>query len=229
MLEYKFYYWDVPFRGNFIQISLEEVKAQYRRYEATEIYPEKSLKIHHPGMAPPYLYDCKTKKFLAQMPAILMSLGDKYGYLPKRSEARALALKTILDCNDVLMEITHCYGMEMWNRKDWKQFRSKRLAHWMRIFEKTGLESGLKGDKGFLLGSKISVADIATAALFGTMVHCFPQLVKDLNKNAPLIAKLCQRIEARPRIRAFLERQRREYGKAYCGGQIEASLRQMME
>jgi glutathione S-transferase len=146
MLDYKFYYWEVPFRGNFIQIFLEEVKAQYERHEATEIYPEKSLKIRHPGMAPPYLYDCKTKKYLAQMPAILLYLGGKYGYLPKRPETLALAFKTILDCNDVLLEITNCYGMEMWDKKNWKTFRSKRLAQWMTIFEKTGLEYGLKAD-----------------------------------------------------------------------------------
>lgn len=229
MLEYKFYYWDVPFRGNFIQTFLEEVEAKYERHDATEIYPERSLKIRNPGMAPPYLYECKNKKYLAQMPAILMHLGKKYDYLPKRPETLTLALKTILDCNDVLIEITNCNGMEMWNKKSWKEFRSNRLSRWMKIFEKTGLEHGLKGDKGFLLGSAISVADIATTALFGTLVYCFPELANDLRKNAPHITTLCQRIEARPSIQPFLERQRQEYGKAYCGGQIERSLREMIE
>jgi glutathione S-transferase len=195
MLEYKLYYWDVPFRGNFIQIFLEEVQAKY----------------------------------LAQMPAILMHLGKKYDYLPKKPETLTLALKTILDCNDVLIEITNCNGMEVWARKNWKEFRSNRLPRWMKIFEKTGLEHGLKGDKGFLLGSTISVADIATTALFGTLVYCFPELASDLHKNAPHITTLCQRIEARPSIQPFLERQRQEYGNAYCGGQIERSLREMIE
>jgi glutathione S-transferase len=229
MLEYKFYYWDVPFRGNFIQIFLEEVNANYKRHDATEIYPEKSLKISNPGMAPPYLYDCNGKKYYAQMPAILMHLGKKYDYLPKRPETLTLALKTILDCNDVLIEITNCYGMEMWNKQKWKTFQSYRLSLWMKIFEKTGLEHGLKNSKGFLLGPTISVADIATTALFGTMVYCFPELANDLHKNAPHIATLCQRIEARPSVQLFLEKQRQAYGKAYCGGQIEHSLREVIE
>jgi glutathione S-transferase len=118
--------------------------------------------------------------------------------------------------------------MEMWNKKKWNEFRSNRLPRWMKIFEKTGLEHGLKGDKGFLLGSTISVADIATTALFGTLVYCFFELANDLHKNAPHITTLCQRIEARPSIQPFLERQREEYGKAYCGGQIERSLREMI-
>ena len=229
MLEYKFYYWDVPFRGNFIELFLAEVNAKFQRHDPTGIYPEKGLKVRNPGMAPPYLYDCKTKKYFTQMPAILMYLGQKYGYLPKQPEALALALKTILDCNDVLMEITRCYGMEMWNPKEWKEFRFNRLSRWMKIFEKTGRDHGLKMNQGYLLGSRISVADMATTALFGTLMHCFSPLARDLEKNAPRIFRLCHRIEARPPIQAFLESQRQEYGKAYCGGQIERSLQEMME
>ena len=228
MLEYKFYYWNVPFRGNFIEIFLHEVRANYKRLDPTQIYPEKSLKISSPGMAPPYLYDCKNKKYLAQMPAILMYLGNQYNYLPKRPRVLALAFKTIMDCHDVLAEITRYYGMKMWDKKNWREFRSRRLSRWMRIFEKTGREHRLKKNQGFLLGSTLSVADIATTALFGTMIHCFPEMAKDLNDNAPNIAQLCQRIEARPYIHPFLVKQRREYGKAYCGGQIERSLRDMI-
>lgn len=229
MLDYKLYYWDLPFRGNFIQLFLEEVAAKYEKHDATGIYPERSLKIRSPGMAPPYLYECKSKAYFAQMPAILMHLGREYDYLPKRAETHTLALKTILDSNDILMEITNYNGMQMWDEKSWDEFRYSRLPDWMKIFEKTGLEHGLKGEKGFLLGATISVADIATAALFGTMVHSFPELEEDLQENAPHIATLCRRIETRPAIRRFLDKQRQEYGNGYCGGQIERSLRKMIE
>jgi len=225
---YKFYYWDAPFRGNFVELMLADVNAKYTRHDATVIYPGKSLKISSPGMAPPYLYDCETKDYLAQMPAILMYLGKKYDYLPKRSKTLALALKIILDCNDVLCEITRFYGMMMWDKKSWSEFRSSRLARWMQIFEKTGLEQGLEENKGFLLGKTITVADIATTALFGTLVYCFPPLADDLRLHAPHIAQLIQRIEARPRIQSFLMRQREIYGNTYCGGQIEKSLRKMI-
>ncbi|MFC6633355.1 glutathione S-transferase family protein [Microbulbifer taiwanensis] len=228
MLEYKLYYWDLPFRGNFIQLFLEEVGAGYKRCDATDIYPGRSLSIRNPGMAPPYLYECKSKTYFAQMPAILMHLGREYDYLPKRAEPHTLALKVILDCNDVLMEITNYNGMVMWEKSNWEEFRYSRLPDWMAIFEKTGLEHGLNGDRGFLLGSTISVADIATAALFGTMIHAFPALESDLQENAPCIASLCRRVEARPAIQRFLAEQRAALGNGYCGGQIEASLRKML-
>ena len=229
MLDYKLYYWDLPFRGNFIQLFLEEVGAKYERHDATDIYPDRSLKIKNPGMAPPYLYECKSKTYFAQMPAILMHLGREYDYLPKRAETHTLALKTILDSNDVLMEITNFNGMAMWEKSSWDEFRYTRLPDWMQIFEITGLAHGLKASEGFLLGSTLSVADIATSALFGTLVHSFPELEGDLQEHAPHVASLCQRVEARPNIRRFLAKQRQENGNGYCGGQIERSLRRMIE
>jgi len=229
MLDYKLYYWDLPFRGNFLQLLLEDVGANYKKFDASDVYPARGLTIKNPGMAPPYLYDCQGKTWYAQMPAILMHLGRKYDYLPKRAETLTLALKTILDANDVLMEITNYNGSMMWQKSTWEEFRCGRLADWMQIFEKTGNDHGLKGGAGFLLGARISVADIAVAALFGTMVHSFPTLRGDLQEHAPNIAILCQRIEARPAILHFLDRQREESGRGYCGGQIEGSLRKMIE
>ena len=228
MTHYILYYWDVPFRGIFPQLFLEEINADYQRLDASEIYPEKSLKIHHPAMAPPYLFDAKSQKYLAQMPAILMHLAREHDYLPKRTQTLDLALKTILDCNDVLMEITNFFGQKMWNAKDWQEFRTHRLARWMKIFELTGLDHGLKAEKGFLLGSKISVADIATTALFGTLIHSFPPLKSDLKDFAPHVARLCERIEARPAVAEFLAKQREKFGQTYCGGEIEKSLRKMI-
>ncbi|MCK7596459.1 glutathione S-transferase [Microbulbifer sp. CAU 1566] len=228
-MDYKLYYWDLPFRGVFIEMLLQDVGASYQRLDASEIYPDKCLTIQNPGMAPPYLYDYGIRKTIAQMPAILMHLAHKYDYLPKRAETHTLALKTILDCNDVLMEITNYNGMQMWDKARWDAFRYGRLPEWMQIFENTGLAHGLHDGKGFLLGSTISVADIATTALFGTMMYAFPQLENDVQENAPAIAGLCRRIEFRSAIAPFLQQQRAEYGRGYCGGQIERSLRKVMD
>lgn len=228
MTQYLLYYWDVPFRGIFPQLFLEEIGADYEWHDASEIYPEKSLKIHNPGMAPPYLFDVKNEIYLAQMPAIMMHLAREYDYLPKRSETMDLALKIILDCNDVLMEITNCFGLKMWEKNEWKAFRTERLARWMELFEQTGLSHGFKTDKGFLLGTRISVADIVITALFGTLIHSFPKLEVDLKKHAPHIHSLCMRIEQRPAIQDFLQNQRSKFGQTYCGGDIEKSLREMI-
>ncbi|MES2526566.1 MAG: glutathione S-transferase family protein [Bdellovibrionota bacterium] len=228
MNTYRLYYWDVPFRGIFPQLLLEEIGLDYEWHDASEIYPKKSLKLHDPGMAPPYLYEAKSDNYLAQMPAILIHLAREHGYMPSKTETFDLAVKTIMDCHDILLEFTNSYGKQMWTKKDWEEFRGDRLSMWMEIFELTGKAHGLKEDRGFLLGPKITVADIATTALFGTMIFSFPELEDDLKKNAPLIYELVQRIEARPRIREFLDVQRTEKGEVYCGGEIEKSIRKMV-
>lgn len=228
-MKYYLYYWDVPFRGIFPRLFLEAVGAKYEYHDASEIYPKKSLDIYNPGMAPPYLFDVKNDRYLAQMPAILIHLAREYDYLPKRIETADLALKTILDCHDILTEITNNGGQLMWSHNEWKKFRSDRLHRWMKIFEKTGHEHGLKSDHGFLLGSSISVADIATTALFGTMTYSFPELKFDFTKHAPCVSSLCDRIEVRPLIAPFLKKLREEHGRTYCGGKIEKSIREMMK
>jgi glutathione S-transferase len=228
-MDYKFYYWQAPFRGNFVELLLADAEVKYKRFDATELYPQKGLKAKTAGMAPPYLYEVKSRHTLTQMPAILMYLGEKHKYLPKNPASRAIALKTIMDCHDILLEITNCYGKELWTPKSWEEFRSKRFKKWMHIFEKTGGEQGLKKDRGFFLGSRISIADIALTALFGAMIYSFPTLEKDLRLQAPSILALCRRIEARPRISALLMRQRQDWGNEYCGGQIEKSLRKRIE
>ncbi|TLM77395.1 glutathione S-transferase family protein [Microbulbifer harenosus] len=227
-MDYRLYYWDLPFRGVFIEMLLADVGAGYSNHDASGIYPERSLKLHNPGMAPPYLYDYKCKKYFAQMPAILMHLARDYDYLPTRAELHTLALKTILDCNDILLEITNYHGVKMWDKNSWEEFRHGRLAEWMQIFEHTGREHGVKIGDGYLLGPTISVADIAIAALFGTLLYAFPALRQDLQDNAPHIAHLVDKIEARDSIKAMLEKRRAHWGRNYCGGQIEKSLRKML-
>ena len=228
MADYKLYYWDLPFRGVFIEMLLEDAGASYTRHDAAEIYPERSLKIKNPGIAPPYLYESHSKEYYAQMPAILMHLAREYDYLPKRAEPHTLALKTILDCNDILLEITNQHGLKMWDKSSWDTFRYARLLDWMKVFEQTGLAHGFKTSGGYLLGSTITVADIAITALFGTMLYAFPALEDDLVENAPGVAALVKRVEARPSIRPFLEEKRETWGRGYCGGQIEASLRRQL-
>lgn len=229
MMKYILYYWNVPFRGIFPQLLLEEVGAKYEFKDASEIYPKKSIDIHNPGMAPPYLLDINHDRYLAQMPAIMIHLAKEYSYMPKRTETFDLAVKTINDCHDILTEITLNGGQIMWSQKEWKEFRNDRLPKWMKIFEKTGMEHGFKSENGYFLGATISVADIALTALFGTMIHSFPELRNDLQKNAPKVFQLINRIEERPLIKPFLKRNREKYGTNYCGGKIEKSLREMIE
>lgn len=232
-MNYKLYYWPLPFRGNFIRFLLEETGEKYEEASVKEISDLYSRSVDEqtfPMMAPPFLHDLVDDVFLSQMPAIVMYISEKSGLLPQDPYKTAVCNKLVLDSNDVLMEITNYNGNMMWERESWREFRDKRLKRWLEIFEHTGRKFGLGPDKGYMLGGdRISTADIVTYALWGTMIRCLPELSADCRLHAPNISGLCERVGQRPGVKKLIDNQEKEYGKQYCGGQIEKSIRSMLE
>ena len=231
-IPYKLFYWGLPFRGCFVQLLLEHAGVDYEMANVEETLELKSATLAQqalPAMAPPFFRDLITDHALAQMPAIMMYLAGKHGYLPKDPYQQAVVLKVLLDCNDVLSDITNANGSKMWDHPQWRSFRRERLPRWMGIFEQTGIRFGLDSDSGYLLGGRqATCADIAATALFGTMARCLKPLAEDFAERAPLVAALVARIEAEPSVRQYIARQKAEHGDLYCGGQIEQSIREML-
>lgn len=148
--------------------------------------------------------------------------------MPETAALRATTLKITADANDVIDEITLDGGRQMWTEQRWREFRP-RLEKWMSLWEETGRRHGLKADSGFLLGGDAAgVADIVTATLWSTMTERFAPIAAMLEDVAPHVAALTTRIAALPPLKALAAKARQDYGDAYCGGQIEASLRKVL-
>jgi glutathione S-transferase len=92
----------------------------------------------------------------------------------------------------------------------------------MQIFEES-LRRGLIGNHAK------SFADVGVFALFGNMTRCLPELEGDLLEHAPGIHALCQEIGSQPSLANYVANEEQKYGKLYCGGQIEQSIRKMLE
>lgn len=83
-MTYKLYYWpEIPGRGEFVRLALEEAGAAYQDVART---PEgmaemtallKDEGISHPPFAPPFLVN--GDMFIGQTAAILLYLGDRHG------------------------------------------------------------------------------------------------------------------------------------------------------
>ena len=100
----------------------------------------------------------------------------------------------------------------------------------MSLFEETGRRHDLKKDSGFMLGGDAPrIADIVTATLWSTMTDRFEPIGKMLKKTAPMTAALTRRIAALPPLARLAAKAREDYGDTYCGGQIEASLRKILD
>ena len=138
-------------------------------------------------------------------------------------------MKMVNDANDVIDEITSDGGREMWTEKRWRAFLP-RLKTWMSFWEEMGRRHGLEADSGFILGGESpGVADVVTATLWSTMTERFPKIEAILKDAAPNTAALARRISALPPLAELAARARRDYGDAYCGGEIEASLRKVLD
>jgi len=100
----------------------------------------------------------------------------------------------------------------------------------MSIWEETGRRHGLHEASGFLLGgTSPGIADIVTATLWSTMTERFPRIATMFKKTAPMTAALTRRVAHLPPLAQLAEKARSDYGDAYCGGRIEASLRKVLD
>jgi glutathione S-transferase len=68
-----------------------------------------------------------------------------------------------------------------------------------------------------------------TGVLWSTMTDRFPAIDATLEETAPRTAALARRIADLPAMAKLAAKARKDYGDAYCGGQIEASLRKVFE
>ena len=104
-----------------------------------------------------------------------------------------------------------------------------RLAKWMSIWEDTGRRHGLGKDAGHILGGRTpGIADVITATLWTTMTERFSKIHALFEETAPMTAALCQRVSALPSLAKLAEKARKDYGQAYAGGQIGASMAKIL-
>jgi glutathione S-transferase len=165
---------------------------------------------------------------IAEMPAVVLYLGETLGLLPATPALRAMTIKIVNDANDVIDEITNDGGREMWTEKSWAKF-VPRLKKWMSFWDETGRRYGLKANSGYLLGGGVpGIADVVTATLWSTMADRFPTLSEYLGEAAPMTAALTTRMTKLPPLAKLAAKVRADYGDAYCGGDIEPSLRKVL-
>jgi glutathione S-transferase len=228
--QYDFFYWQLPFRGQFIRAIMAFANKGWTEHDDDEIGKlTASLPDDQPipFMGPPVLIDKKAEVTLSEMPAIALYLGETCRLIPDDPKVRALTIKVITDANDVIDELTLDGGREMWTASKWKKF-VPRLKRWMTIWETLGARHKLAANGGFLLGTEeAGVADIVTSTLWMTMADRFAKIAELLDEAAPNVAALSRRMQEIPPLAELKKDAFEQYGEAYCGGEIEKSLRKV--
>jgi glutathione S-transferase len=230
MSDYDLYYWSVPFRGQFVRAVLAFGGQRWAEAgdDAISKLMERPVRdMPVPFMGPPMLVDRRANFAIAEMPAIILYLGETLGLMPATPALRALTMKIVNDANDVIDELTLDGGREMWTQQRWREF-VPRLKKWMSFWEETGRRHGLKTGRGFLLGGeRAGIADVVTATLWSTVTERFETIAKIFEDTAPMTAALTRRVAALPALAKLAAKTREDYGDAWCGGRIEKSLRKV--
>ena len=237
-VRFKFYYWPIGFRGNFIRCLLAFKGIPFTECPVSELVPLRNADLRDGAtkaifMAPPLLYDSSHDLYISQMSAIVGHLGRVTGMMPQGLVEQAVTMNVLGNCNDILNEITRQCGFKMWTRKEFETFRSTRLVKWFAIMETTATRrGGLEMGKGYFFGSiEPTLVDIALFACFATLEEGLPELSRDFRAECPSIAALIDRLRASSdSLTQLMEIQMRNApeGATYCGGQIEKSLREVL-
>jgi glutathione S-transferase len=230
MTDYTLYYWSVPFRGQFVRAVLAFAGKEWREAgddEIGKLIEGAVADMPVPFMGPPLLVDHANDFAIAEMPAIILYLGETLDLMPATAASRALTMKIVNDANDVIDEITLQGGHSMWTEAKWHEF-VPRLEKWMSFWEETGRRHVLTSGSGYILGGNApGIADVVTATLWTTMAERFPRIAAIFEKTAPLTTGLSRRVSDLPALTALARKARKDYGDGYCGGQIEAALRKV--
>ena len=231
MADYELHYWQIPFRGQFIRAILAFAGQRWDEVDDGAVAQDMDQDVRRqaiPFKGPPTLVDRRRGFALAQMPAIAYWLGETLDLLPSGVDGKALSLKVVNDRNDIIDELTIDGGKQMWTPRRWKEFLP-RLKRWMAIFEETGRRHRLQADAGFLLGgARAGIADIVAATLWRTAGDRFPAIATLLDREAPAVAGLVRRMAAEPALANLARVSRDQFGDAWCGGEIEKSLRRVI-
>lgn len=116
MSDYDLYYWSVPFRGQFVRAVLAYAGKSWSEAgdAAISMTMDGPLEVMPvPFMGPPLLIDKNANFAIAEMPAIILYLGETLNLMPDTPTQRATTMKIVNDANDVIDEITLDGGRQM--------------------------------------------------------------------------------------------------------------------
>jgi len=220
-MAYELYYWpSIQGRGEFVRLALEEAGAEY--IDVARVHGAGALTalweaegVATPPLAPPFLRD--GKKLIGQTANILLYLGDRHGLAPKNEAARLWTQQIQLTIADLVVEAHdthHPLGGDLYydeqkpeSLRRAKMFRESRIPRFVEWFESI-LTRNPKGDS-HLVGARLTYADLSLFQIVEGLSYAFPRTMRRELPHAPRVARLRDRIAARPRIRAYLESERR--------------------
>jgi glutathione S-transferase len=215
---YDFYYWPtIQGRGEFVRLALEEGEAPYVDVARGPEGVRELMKVMASSgglepFAPPFLR--AGRLVVAQTAAILQFLAPRHRLVPVTTRLVVAAHQLQLTVTDLVAEVheTHhpiATGLYYEDQKPEAQKRAEaftrdRIPKYLRYFERVLERSG----GSYMLG-RFSYVDLSMFQVVEGLRYAFPNAMTRVARTTPRLAALRDKIEARPRVAAYLASDRR--------------------
>ncbi|MDQ1814216.1 glutathione S-transferase [Massilia sp. CCM 9210] len=219
-MTYELYYWPtIQGRGEFIRLALEEAGAAYvdvgRQKNGADKVAAALAAQATPSFAPPFL--TAGALTIGQTANILLYLGARHGLAPRAEAGRLWVHQlqlTIADLVNEAHDTHHPVGVSLYyedQKKEAKRrasdFIGNRIPKFLSYFE--GVLQQPKRRGGFLVGSRLSYADLSMFQVMEGLRYAFPKAMKRLEPDYPGLVALHDHVAQRPNIAAYLASKRR--------------------
>ena len=218
-MAYELFYWPtIQGRGEFVRLALEEAGADYVDVaRASGGMPRLMAALDgadHPSFAPPFLKDGDLT--IGQTANILLFLGQKHDLAPGDDAGRLWVNQLQLTIADLVTEAhdSHHPIASSLYYEDQRPEAKRRAADFLdtRVPKFFDYFEGILArphKKSYLLGDKLTYADLSLFQAIEGLHYAFPNTVGRMDAKYPLLHGLRDRVAARPNIEAYLASPRR--------------------
>ncbi|NHZ89046.1 glutathione S-transferase [Massilia sp. CCM 8733] len=219
-MTYELYYWPtLQGRGEFVRLALEEAGVAYvdvgRQKNGADKVAAALAAQATPAFAPPFLKaDALT---IGQTANMLLYLGARHGLAPRAQAGRLWTHQlqlTIADLVNEAHDTHHPVGVSRYyedQKKEAKRraadFLGNRIPKFLSYFEGVLRQPTRRG--GFLVGTRLSYADLSMFQVMEGLRYAFPKAMKRLEGDYPGLVALHDQVAQRPNIAAYLASKRR--------------------
>jgi glutathione S-transferase len=219
-MRYQLFYWpEIQGRGEFVRLALEDAGAEYEDVARQEGGMQRMLSIlrcneeKRPPYAPPFLKAGRLT--LAQVANILFWLGPRLKLAPADEAGRLWLHQLQLTVTDFVKEIHdthHPLGSSLYYedakpeaKRSTQNFLKERAPKYLGYFETVLERSG----GPWLIGRKLSYGDLSIFQLIEGLRYAFPKAMQRLERKAPGVAAVHDRVAGRKNVAAYLASERR--------------------
>jgi glutathione S-transferase len=219
---YELYYWPtIQGRGEFVRLALEQADAEYVDMARKKDGLAKMQALLEgkngltPPFAPPFLRDGSV--VIGQTAAILFYLGERLNLAPRNNIQRLWTHQIQLTISDLITEVHdthHPLSVDLYfeeqrsaARRRAKTFREERLPKFLNWFE-TILDRN-ESDRHCLVGRSVTYADLSLFQVVEGLGYAFPKAMRRTGRNYPRVATAHGAVGQLPRLRSYLDSDRR--------------------